>query len=185
MLVTIRKHFSSAVRDMKNVASLFPSSPFAVQSILKTFPERTHTVVEYGPGTGIVTREILKRLPPTGRVVAMEMNARFFPLLESFGDSRLQLREGNVFDLIPSMGKTFPEGVDVVVSGIPFTVLSAADRNRLIEQTHAMIKPGGKFVLYQNSRLVLPLLKKHFGVVRTKFEPRNIFPYFIMAAERK
>ncbi len=184
LLVSFRKHISSAVRDMRNVASLFPSSPFAVRSILKAFPESTHTVIEYGPGTGIVTREILRRLPPIGKVVALELNSRFFPLLESFGDPRLELQEGNVFDLLPPLQTTLAGRVDVVVSGIPFTVLSKQERERLMAQTHSLIRPGGRFVVYQNSRLILPLLRKHFGVVRVKFEPRNILPYFIMAAER-
>jgi phospholipid N-methyltransferase len=52
------------IRD-KNVASLFPTSSFAVKRAFKTLDfAKLKVVVEYGPGEGAFTRRLLKRLAP-------------------------------------------------------------------------------------------------------------------------
>jgi phospholipid N-methyltransferase len=70
----------------------------------------------------------------------------------------------------------------VAVSGIPFSFIPEAMGETIIRNTREGLNPGGVFVVYQYSRFILPKLKKHFSRVKVSYEPRNIFPYFIMEA---
>ncbi|MBI4090809.1 MAG: methyltransferase type 11, partial [Candidatus Komeilibacteria bacterium] len=47
------------------------------------------------------------------------------------------------------------------------------------------LSAGGTFLVYQYSPLVLPILKKYFKKVKLYYEVRNLFPYFIMVAEKE
>ena len=71
-----------------------------------------------------------------------------------------------------------------MVTSIPLTFYSAAERESLIANTAALLATGGAMIVYQYTPLVWPLLKRHFRRVTMRFEPRNILPYFIMRAEK-
>jgi phospholipid N-methyltransferase len=73
-----------------------------------------------------------------------------------------------------------PQGADAIISGIPFSLIPADEREAIVSQTRQALRPGGCFIAYQNSRLLVPLIRRHFDSVTTVFEPRNLFPYFIM-----
>lgn len=169
-----------ALRDFVNVASLFPSSSFAVRSILKQIPKGSLNVVEYGPGDGVITRALLRHLPAESRVVSVEINGTFSRDLRSMESRRFTLIEGDVFDETERLREIFPEGVDVVVSGIPFSCFRRERQELLLRKTNSLLRTDGRFVVYQNSPRLEPRLRKYFDSVSSDFEPRNILPYFIM-----
>ncbi len=74
-------------------------------------------VVEIGPGIGILTKELLKRV---GHVTAIEIDARFPPLLKSYvGDaSKLTIITGN------ALQERVPEETFKVVANIPYHITS-------------------------------------------------------------
>lgn len=183
-LSALRHHTVSALNDFKNVASVLPSSRYAARSVVRHIPTGSAAVVEYGPGTGAITRPLLAHLPPQARLFAIEVNPRFQRLLESMGDPRLLVMRGRAAENLPPIQTAFPEGVDAVVSGIPFSLMPEEVRLSLVQDTHRVLKTGGKFILYQNSRLMVPYFKAQFSKVQVSFEPRNIFPYFIIVGTK-
>src|SRR4026209_2837609 len=57
----------------KMLGSLIPSSRFLIQGVLKQIDwERAGVVVEYGPGVGTFTTEILRRMRPDATLAAFE-----------------------------------------------------------------------------------------------------------------
>lgn len=141
----------------------------------------TPTVVEYGPGDGVITREALTRIKDGGQLIAIETNPDFVRILGDIDDPKFQLRSMGVEDWL-EQGEV--DTADAVFSGIPFTFLTPAQRDRIVRDTHALLKDGGVFVVYQNSLLMRPYLQKYFSKVTTSFEPRNFLPYFVMRAEK-
>ncbi len=162
------------------MASLFPSSRYTIRSVLAHVHPRAEAIVEYGPGTGNFTRAILRHLGESGRVFCVELNAEFVPNLRRIADSRLQIVEGSVLAVLPSIRASLPQGADAVISGIPFSLIPEDEREKIVRETRNALKPGGCFIAYQNSRLLVPLFERYFDTVSTQFEPRNVFPYFIM-----
>jgi phospholipid N-methyltransferase len=172
-----------AVGDFLHVGEIFPSSPWACQSVVKHL-NGDKLVVEYGSGNGVLTRQILKALPQRAKLISIEVNGHFIPQLRDIEDDRLEVIHGDVLEVSQELRKRAPKGVDAVISGIPFTFITPSQRARVVQATHAALREGGRFIVYQNSKTVRPLLRSQFGRVDCFFEPRNIFPYFIMVAKR-
>lgn len=174
----------NALRDFSHVAALFPSTPFACRAIAGNLPAGPRLVVEYGPGSGVVTRELLRKLPMDGQLIAYEINRAFAAELRRGADRRLVVNEGDIVDASARLRELAPGGVDAVVSGIPFSFLSPYSRDLVVKNTHAALREGGRFVVYQNTAKMVKPLRRHFREVSSRFEPRNLFPYFIMVAEK-
>src|ERR1051325_3070622 len=84
----------------KNVAKhpnmigwMLPSSPFVVDEVLKQIDWQTaRGIVEYGPGVGTFTHEILRRMHPDAKLVVFETNDEFYKYLtRSIHDPRCHL----------------------------------------------------------------------------------------------
>lgn len=174
--------FKNMTKDHK-VGAFFASSIFAARRIVKEIEPEYKTIVEYGPGDGAVTKEILKVLPPDGKLLAVELNPAFIADLEKIKDSRLTVISEDVIDFSKKLESFGP--VDMVISSIPFSFLKPEERESVITHTYKALNPGGKILLFQYRLLMLAYLKKAAGKkIRRYFEPRNIFPYWIMVAEK-
>ncbi|KPJ85012.1 hypothetical protein AMJ57_04745 [Parcubacteria bacterium SG8_24] len=171
-----------ARRDIK-VGAVMPSSRFAVRKILSAVPDGLNKVFEYGPGDGVLTKELLTRLPEEGRLLAVESNPEFCAVLSLIDDPRLQVVKGDAREAENLAQAAGLEAFDLVISGIPFSLMTPAERSELVDVTHRLLRPGGVFLVYQVSPLMVPYLKKRFEV-KTCLALLNIPPYFIMRARR-
>jgi len=178
------KYLKTAITDYK-VGALTASSKFVVKKILKELADVDHNyIVEYGAGDGVITRSLVEILDDNGRVVAIETNPSFIKELRFLADNKIDVVPNNVLDVVKDFSSLGLPRVDAVISGIPFSFFSGSSREEIISSTHQALEPGGLFILYQYSILVLPLLKRYFSEVKVSFEPRNFPPYFIMKAKK-
>jgi phospholipid N-methyltransferase len=168
------------------LGSLIPSSRFLVDQILKQIDwTQARTIVEYGPGVGTITGEILKRMHREARLVVLETNPDFVAYLKAnYPQERLVVEERSAADVQKVLQEQRLPGADYVISGIPFSTLPPEVRDGVLRSTHAALVPGGKFLVYQFSGKVLPHLEQHFGDVRTEFELLNILPARLFYATR-
>ncbi len=67
-------------------------------------------------------------------------------------------------------------GADCVISGIPFSTIPEPQREEILRSTHAALRPGGAFLVYQFSPRVLADLRRIFSRVTQSFEPLNVLP---------
>jgi len=172
-----------ATRDFLHVGSILPSSPCVIKAITKALPEDCQNIIEFGPGDGTITKALLEQLPANGKLYAVEINREFVDELRKIKDPRLFVIADDVQHVAKQLPQLFPQGVDAVVSGIPFSFIPAETRSTIVADTRRALRPKGRFVVYQNSTLMRNTLEAHFSKVKVGFEPRNIFPYFIMSAE--
>jgi len=175
-------YLAAFVRD-KGVATVAPSTKYLVNRVLRAMHlDAARVVVEYGPANGVMTRRILARLPHDAVLVAVERNEHFCRGLRRLHDPRLRLVQGDAQEIDRIMrGHDLPHA-DVIVSGIPFSYFDKDERDRLVAKTHAWLAPGGRFVAYQCTTHLIPVLKRHFRRVETQFELRNLPPHFVFAA---
>lgn len=160
------------------VGWVVPSSRFLVNEVLDQVDwARARVIVEYGPGVGSFTRGILRRMRPDARLVAFEINRQFAGKLgRTIRDPRFRLLSESAEEVgvhLPRLGFT---EADCIISGIPFKTIPDGVRERIVRQTHAVLKPGGQFLVYQFSGVVLPYLEAAFGNVYRGFEWLNILP---------
>lgn len=174
------------LKHPRMIGSIIPSSRFLVDRILQQVNwTRTRVVVEYGPGIGNITQEILKRLRKDATLVAIEMNESFVRLLrEENRDFRLKVVHGSAADVRTILQMLGLTGADYIISGIPFTMLPEDMRVRVMRESRAALSPGGALLIYQFTRAVLPYLRREFEYVRTDFEPLNVLPAQLFTCEK-
>ena len=169
----------------KNVGAIMVSSRFVVQEIVKHLPKNVRTIIECGPGEGVVTRALLKRLSPEGKLIVIEANKVFASLLQkNIHDARLKIAQGNAQDMITHADTHGIGAVDVVVASIPFSFLTPSDRLRIVRDAHKLLRSGGRLIIFNYSPLMYRPMKQIFGNAHISFELRNIPPCFIMIAEK-
>lgn len=176
--------WKTAIKNFLQIGAVLPSTRFVCRSVCKRFPPHTKVVVEYGPGTGVLTREVLRRLPADSKIYSIELNETFIQALKEISDPRFQLTPGDVVDYARRLGTLDPRGVDVVVSGIPFSFLQDEVTEEIVRNTSRGLKEGGVFIVYQYSLTMVAVLKRHFPSVGISIELRNIPPTFIMTASK-
>ena len=160
------------------LGSMIPSSRFLIDRLLsKVDWNRARTIVEYGPGVGTITAHILARMSPTARLVAFEMNEDFVAYLRrAFPDPRLHVVHGSAENVQRELELLKLNGADYIITGIPFTTMPTALREKIMRESREALNPGGTALVYQFTRAVLPYLKNHFRKIDQDFEPLNILP---------
>jgi phospholipid N-methyltransferase len=174
------------VKHPRMLGSLIPSSRFLVDRVLRQVDwARAGTIVEYGPGVGTITGEILRRLRPDASLITIEMNRDFVRYLRrTVGDQRLQVVEGSAADVQSVLADRGHAHADCVISGIPYSTMPPDVRDRILRATHEVLHPHGTFLVYQFTRAVLPFLRNTFALVNQEFEPRNIMPARLFSCRR-
>jgi len=162
----------------KMLGSLIPSSRFLVDRLLnKVNWARARTVVEYGPGVGTITGNILSRMGAEARLVVFEMNEDFVRYLKrAYPDPRLHVVHGSAETVQRELDRLKLDGADYIISGIPFTTMPVELRDKIMHESREALNPGGAVLVYQFTRAVLPYLRTHFNQIDQDFEPRNILP---------
>jgi phospholipid N-methyltransferase len=160
------------------LGSVIPSSRFLIRRILDRIEwDRVRLVVEYGPGVGSITGEILRRMRKDGTLIAIETNSEFVRFLrESFADERLQVVQGSAADVGEILRDLGHAKATCIISGIPFSMIPPAGREHILWESRAALEPGGAFLVYQFSARVLADLRRVFGEVERGFELLNILP---------
>jgi phospholipid N-methyltransferase len=166
------------IKHPKMLGSLIPSSRFLVNKVLNEVDwARARVFLEYGPGVGTFTTEILRRMRPDAVVIALETNADFVRFLRGkIHDDRLHVVHGSAADADKALARLNLSHADYILSGIPYTTIPADVREVILRKTHALLHPNGAFLVYQFTRTVLPYLQQVFESIQQDFEPLNVMP---------
>lgn len=132
-------------------------------------------IVEFGSGTGPVTREILKELPADGRLTCFEINPDFCRCLEQIGDPRLRVINDDAQNC-----ERYVENADCVVSGLPLTLFG----RQAMEQILAISSRSGKYIQLQYTPVLSREIRRYFAEVQLRFVPRNFPPAFVYVCRR-
>ena len=160
------------------LGSLIPSSPFLVNDLLSQVDfDRARVVVEYGPGVGTFTQEILKRMRPDAALVAIELNEEFAGFLkDEIGDRRLHAVHASACDVGKVLASLNLPSADYIISGIPFSTMPKSLRAEIMRNSREALRPDGALLVYQFTRAVRPYLESSFGSVQENFQMLNILP---------
>jgi phospholipid N-methyltransferase len=160
------------------LGSIVPSSRFLIKQLLEPINwGRARVIVEYGPGVGGITAEVLRRLRADATLIAIEMNPDFVSYLHStIKDRRLQVVQGSAAQVEEILRRFGYTRADYIISGIPFSTIPAALREEILRKTRDALEPGGAFLVYQFSTRVLRDLTRIFGYVGRRFELLNVLP---------
>jgi phospholipid N-methyltransferase len=170
------------LRSPRQVGSIVPSSPWLVRALVGAAPvEQAKVVVEFGPGTGVMTGEILRRLPADARLIAFEVDEHFAANLRArITDPRATILAASAVDAVEHLTRLGITSADCIISSLPLTSLPRPLAERILETTAKLLRPGGVFVTYQFSLIARSLLHRHFPKTRAeKVVLRNLPPAIV------
>ena len=190
----LRRTFKFSLEFFKNpagVASLVPSSRFLINKMVEPLSPGDTAVVEFGSGEGCITKRILEKIAPEGKLVAFEINPEFVGLLRAVHkDKRLVLLEKSAEEITDELNILGINKVDAIVSSLSLAFLPPSAQKRILEQAHATLKNRGKFIQYHYALRpfsVFKYLKKYkklFKQVKIYFVLFNIPPTFVFWCEK-
>ena len=180
-----RINFLKVFTTDKHVGALVASSRFVVESVIKHVPKNVKTIVECGPGEGVLTRALLKLLPQDGTLLAIESNKEFVAILKDIHNPRFKIVEGKAQDVASHVKKNHLPPVDFAVASIPFSFITPSERIQIVRDIHTVLGRHGVFVIFNYSPLMYRTTKKIFGNASVGFEIRNMPPCSIMVARKE
>jgi len=184
---------SQALADFQSTAALTPSSRFLAEAMVKPLPvERARTVVEFGPGTGVMTEELLEQLPADAKLFAFEINPRFVHYLRrNVTDPRLEVIACGAEQIDVELARRGVTSVDAVLSSLGFSLLPEPLVHEIFQRLLPLLVPDGVFTQFQyvtRMRLqdgraeyfdVGAFMQQYFPIVRRRMIVRNLPPAFV------
>ncbi len=163
------------------VASIIPSSKALVERVAgKMDLSRPAVIAEFGPGEGVHSREIARRMHPESRLFLFELDAAFSKeLTRQFAhDPRVEVLHCDAAHLRDELRRRGIDSCDYILSGIPFSILEIGKKRALLREICDALRPGGRFIIYQ----VTNELRQHatlFDRADSEYFLQNIPPMFI------
>ncbi|MGY1753343.1 class I SAM-dependent methyltransferase [Blastococcus sp. SYSU D01042] len=179
------RFFAAFIAHPRQVGAVLPTSRTAVRDMLDLADvPAAGLVVELGAGTGVQTGEILARLAPGARLVAVEIDPKLAALLRDryAGDDRLEVLADSAENVEAHLDG---QRADVLVSALPFTSLDGDLRRRILDGLPRLLAPRGVMVVIQYSPLMLGEFRKRFRSVRWRITPWNVPPAFLYACSQE
>lgn len=160
------------------VGSGFPATARMVRHVLGPLDwSAIDIVVEYGPGSGRFTFEMLKRMRPDARLVAIETGEAFVEKLRATcHDPRLIVIQGSASEVRRHLDDNGLAKADFVLSGLPFSTLEPQEAEAIMRETAGVLAGTGMFTAYQMRTAIRPLIDRHFATVSHGYEWWNIPP---------
>ena len=162
---------SSAVRSPTVVGAIAPSGR-ALSDLLASVAPATPSavVVELGPGTGVVSAALRRRLPAGARPVAVELAPGMVAHLRRTRPW-LEVVEGDAIDLQKLLADIGVTRADAVISGLPWTLFPAAAQSGIIEQVMRVLGPGAAFTTFAYSHVTrLPTQRRFRELLERSFD---------------
>jgi phospholipid N-methyltransferase len=153
------KHFFREFRrDFHHTGALLPSGLFLSKALVKPLrgPRPAARILEVGPGTGSVTREIARRLRAGDRLDAVEINPRFAQMLEQRlqRDPILTAYRDNIHIINAPVQQVLGESIyDFIISGLPLNNFTVAEVRSVFAAFSRLLRPGGSLVYFEYSLL--------------------------------
>ena len=138
------------------------------------------TIVELGAGDGVITRHILERMHPDGKVIAFEVSEDLCDDMRAIGDPRLVVAQDSAENIRKWLDKIGADRADHIVSAIPFAALPAELGQRIVDAAHENLREGGCYNQVHYSLKTKSYYERAFGRVETRRVYRNLPPAWVL-----
>lgn len=149
--------------------------------------QSANVIVEYGPGTGSFTKELVTHRRKDTTLILIEQNEHFYKILkETFSnESNLYIINGNAENVNDYLKKYGFKNVDYIVSGLPFTSLPKYISDSILTATNQALGKDGKFITFQYSLIKHSLFKRYFSISCYLLEIKNFPPAYVLVMKNQ
>ena len=157
------------------VGALLPSSPALCREITdKINIEASEAVVELGPGTGVITDEILARINPQAKFIAIEIDEKLYNTLRK-NRPHLNLVNDTAENLPYIMESADIKHLNTIVSGLPWAAFPEKLQVGILNSVVYSLCEGGYFTTFAYLQgLLLPAGKRFKKLLNQTFKEVNI-----------
>jgi phospholipid N-methyltransferase len=172
-------------QEPRQIAYVVPSSRTLTRRVADKMDfSQPRVIVEYGPGEGCHSRELLKRMCPQSRLILIELDLELIECLQrQFSHNpQVTIIHGSAADVLPILQRLGHSHCDYIVSGIPFSLIPGDPKREILERTLQALRPEkhAAFLVYQVSRELRDGGHcDHFARCETEFCLFNIPPMWI------
>lgn len=171
------------VDQPKSVGAIFPTSSITAKRMASIVDLRSGLpVLELGPGTGVITKAIIKQGVVPENLYAVEYSENFIPHLRA-DYPKVNFIQGDAFDVDAIRQKSGVERFDCVISALPLLNFPSSKRVKLIEDLLEII-PDGRPVIQFSYGPLSPVVAnagkyhvEHFGWVARNLPPAQLWVY--------
>lgn len=165
------------------VGAIVPSSSFSAKKMVEPIQfEQANVIVELGAGTGVFTRELIRRKRNHTLLFIMEINTKFAEQLRRYyvEDPSIIVINDSAENIQQYLQKYGITKVDYVVSGLPFATLNKKLSIGILKSITTILKKGGYFMTIQYTKSQFVFLSSYFQSLQVERVYLNIPPAFIV-----
>ena len=167
----------------RSVGAIMPTSSVTARKMASVIDVASGLpVLELGPGTGVITKAILKHGVKPENLVSIEYSTDFYHHLKLIMPG-VKFINGDAFNLDKTLGPLKDQKFDSVISGIPLLNFPMDMRVALLEDLLDRM-PAGRPVVQFSYGPVSPIIAKpdsyhieHFAFVMRNIPPAQIWVY--------
>jgi len=159
-------------------ASIMPSSSFASKAMLKGLDfSNIDTIVELGPGTGVFTKEVIKRCRQSTKIILVELEKSYVKSLREKFDGRVVVENKSAYYLDEILKRHGILKPDLLISGLPF--FEEAISPHLLKTIKGLTDDGMIFRFFTYMPPAVKRIYKNLPIKMRCFVLRNIPPLWI------
>lgn len=181
------------IRKPGSTGAIVPSSAELARLMVEEASlEGASVIVEFGPGTGPITRALIETKPKNAKLIAIERNEEFVAMLR---DRHPELDVAHdcvqkLQNILAARGETV---ADRIVSGLPWAAFDETLQREIMKAAHGSLAEDGVFVTFAYIQgFALPpawrfrkLLREMFSEVRqSDVVWRNVPPAFVYTCRK-
>lgn len=177
-----RLFFGQYIRNVRTVGAVAPSSRFLADKMLRQINfKTTKTIVEYGPGTGVFTTQLVARKNAATKLIIIEQNKAFYDVLlgRYNNEESVTVLHDSAVRIEEILKEQSIERVDYIVSGLPFAALPIEVSDAILKSTVRLIDVHGVFITFQYTLLKKSFMLGFFNNIAVTRELRNIPPAYV------
>lgn len=162
--------FREFLKHPTEVAAALPSSRALVSELLKDFPLKdSKTVVEFGAGNGVITRQLLSKVSKSTICLVVEPNHAFSQMLAAEG-AQVNVIEDYAQNVGEDILKKYGL-VDFIVAGLPYSLMPRETVISIIAGAHKILRENGELrIFFYAHSLLFPKIQGMVFLLRNRFK---------------
>jgi phospholipid N-methyltransferase len=180
--------FRAFLENPREVSSVIPTSRFAVRRISEKIDGSMRKVImEYGPGTGVVSKALLApgKLTDDSRLILVEKSKLLVDHLRStITDKRVSIYHDSAVraaDILRECGET---QANHILLSIPLSKMASETRTQILSVSHDVLHDDGSLIAFLVYHATPDYLRSAFDNVDVQREWLNFPPLLLMEAKK-
>ena len=172
------KFLLEGIKNFREVGTVTRSGKALSLKMSSFLTSEDKFVLEVGAGDGALTREILNKMHPDGKLLSFEINPNMYKTLSQISDPRLIPINDSAENLESYMAEYGIDIFDGIISAIPYIVLPESLALLILNLCKKNLKKGKSYTQVHYAKSLTSLYKGVFGNISTHFVFFNIPPAY-------